>query len=57
MRCIACENRLPINNYALVEGAYFCLTCFLGQCIGLPARQAIRENYERVPRSSNKTAL
>jgi len=31
MHCIICEINLPIDNYAIVEGIYFCLSCFLLQ--------------------------
>jgi len=57
MRCITCQIRLPTNNYALVEGAYFCLTCFLEQHLNLPTTQIACQTCGSIPFSSSKTTL
>ncbi|UJR14475.1 hypothetical protein I4U23_001472 [Adineta vaga] len=52
MKCITCEKHLPTNNYALVEGIYFCLDCFLEQHANLPI---LNQNDEIRLSSQNRT--
>ncbi len=55
MRCITCENRLPKNNYALVEGTYFCLPCFLEQYSNFPTTPVTCQMCGSIPSASTET--
>ncbi|CAF3136904.1 unnamed protein product [Rotaria sp. Silwood2] len=57
MKCVSCSIRLPSNNYALVEGNYFCWTCFFEQHVNLSTPQAICQNCGGIPLSSSTTTL
>ena len=39
MHCFDCVNDLSSDNYAVVEGIHFCLTCFIDRHRKLSRRQ------------------
>ncbi|CAF1342345.1 unnamed protein product [Rotaria sordida] len=57
MRCVTCSIHLPSNNYALIEGDYFCWTCFFEQYANLSTTQTICQNCGSIPLSSSRTTL